>query len=196
MRIFSHRHENSFSSAREFFLMGTRIPSVRGAEQPSDGSGRERDAGRPDPPLHRPSGFPWSPFPSPYIIEQISGASLEPPMPRGVQPVFSRRVGQPGRGGRPVVSRCVARRSGATASPFRRNGIAVPAQRHHRSGATTSPFRRNGRPKQADGVRCVRDGGRIPPREDENRTENIRESVQRRPKIWYNMHTSPKRRKR
>ena len=123
--------------------MGTRIPSVRGAEQPSDGSGRERDAGRPDPPLHRPSGFPWSPFPSPYIIEQIPGASREPPMPRGVQPVFSRRVGQPGRGGRPVVSRCVARRSGATASPFRRNGIGVPAQRHHRSGATASPFRRN-----------------------------------------------------
>ena len=191
--------------------MGTRIPSVRGAEQPSDGSGRERDAGRPDPPLHRPSGFPWSPFPSPYIIEQIPGASREPPTPRGVQPVFSRRVGQPGRGGRPVVSRCVARRfrrngiavpaqrhhrSGATASRFRRNGIAVPAQRHRRSGATASPFRRNGRPKQADGVRCVRDGGRIPPREDENRTENIRESVQRRPKIWYNMHTSPKRRKR
>jgi len=35
-------------------------------------------------------------------------------------------------------------RSGATATPFRRNGIAVPAQRHHRSGATASPFRRNG----------------------------------------------------
>ena len=30
-------------------------------------------------------------------------------------------------------------RSGATASPFRRNGIAVPAQRHHRSGATGQP---------------------------------------------------------
>ena len=27
---------------------------------------------------------------------------------------------------------------------FRRNGIAVPAQRGHRSGATASPFRRNG----------------------------------------------------
>ena len=35
-------------------------------------------------------------------------------------------------------------RSGATASPFRRDGITVPAQRHHRSGATASPFRRNG----------------------------------------------------
>jgi len=35
-------------------------------------------------------------------------------------------------------------RSGATGSPFRRNGITVPAQRHHRSGATGSPFRRNG----------------------------------------------------
>ena len=35
-------------------------------------------------------------------------------------------------------------RSGATPSPFRRNGIAVPAQRHRRSGATASPFRRNG----------------------------------------------------
>ena len=35
-------------------------------------------------------------------------------------------------------------RSGATASPFRRNGIAVPARRHHRSGATASPFRRDG----------------------------------------------------
>jgi len=27
---------------------------------------------------------------------------------------------------------------------FRRDGVAVPAQRHHRSGATASPFRRNG----------------------------------------------------
>ena len=27
---------------------------------------------------------------------------------------------------------------------FRRNGVAVPAQRYHRSGATVSPFRRNG----------------------------------------------------
>ena len=35
-------------------------------------------------------------------------------------------------------------RSGATAPPFRRNGITVPAQRHPRSGATASPFRRNG----------------------------------------------------
>ena len=35
-------------------------------------------------------------------------------------------------------------RSGATASRFRRNGITVPARRHHRSGATASPFRRNG----------------------------------------------------
>ena len=34
-------------------------------------------------------------------------------------------------------------RSGATATPFRRNGIAVPAQRHRRSGATASPFRRD-----------------------------------------------------
>ena len=31
-----------------------------------------------------------------------------------------------------------------TARPFRRNGITVPAQRHHRSGATGWPFRRNG----------------------------------------------------
>ena len=34
-------------------------------------------------------------------------------------------------------------RSGATGSPFRRNGVTVPAQRHRRSGATPSPFRRN-----------------------------------------------------
>ena len=27
--------------------------------------------------------------------------------------------------------------------PFRRNGVAVPAQRHRRSGATASPFRRD-----------------------------------------------------
>ena len=33
--------------------------------------------------------------------------------------------------------------SSRTGWPFRRNGIAVPAQRHHRSGATVSPFRRN-----------------------------------------------------
>ena len=39
---------------------------------------------------------------------------------------------------------CTRGGSGATASPFRRNGIAVPAQRHHRSGATASPFRRSG----------------------------------------------------
>ena len=31
-----------------------------------------------------------------------------------------------------------------TARPFRRNGVAVPAQRYHRSGATGWPFRRNG----------------------------------------------------
>ena len=35
-------------------------------------------------------------------------------------------------------------RSGATASPFRRNGITVPARRHHRSGATGWASRRNG----------------------------------------------------
>ena len=35
-------------------------------------------------------------------------------------------------------------RSGATVSPFRRNGVAVPAQRGGRSGATGWPFRRNG----------------------------------------------------
>ena len=39
---------------------------------------------------------------------------------------------------------CTRGGSGATVSPFRRNGITVPAQRHHRSGATASPFRRNG----------------------------------------------------
>ena len=39
---------------------------------------------------------------------------------------------------------CTRGGSGATVSPFRRNGITVPAQRHHRSGATVSPFRRNG----------------------------------------------------
>jgi len=33
--------------------------------------------------------------------------------------------------------------SGATASPFRRNGITVPAQRGGGSGATGWPFRRN-----------------------------------------------------
>jgi len=38
------------------------------------------------------------------------------------------------------VSRKPHRRSGATASPFRRNGITVPAQRHRRSGATASAF--------------------------------------------------------
>jgi len=35
-------------------------------------------------------------------------------------------------------------RSSRTGRAFRRNGITVPAQRHHRSGATGSPFRRNG----------------------------------------------------
>ena len=45
-----------------------------------------------------------------------------------------------------AVSRgfCTRGGSGATGWPFRRNGITVPAQRHHRSGATASPFRRNG----------------------------------------------------
>ena len=33
-------------------------------------------------------------------------------------------------------------RSGATPSPFRRNGTPVSAKRHRRSGATPSPFRR------------------------------------------------------
>jgi len=33
---------------------------------------------------------------------------------------------------------------GETVTPFRRNGITVPAQRHHRSGETATPFRRNG----------------------------------------------------
>ena len=36
------------------------------------------------------------------------------------------------------------RRFKETASPFRRNAITVPAQRHHRSGETAPPFRRNG----------------------------------------------------
>ena len=47
----------------------------------------------------------------------------------------------------PAVGRLLSAphgRSGATASPFRRNGITVPAQRGGRSGATASPFRRNG----------------------------------------------------
>ena len=34
-----------------------------------------------------------------------------------------------------------SRRSGATASPFRRNGITVPAQRHRRFKASEHPFR-------------------------------------------------------
>ena len=38
---------------------------------------------------------------------------------------------------------CTRDGSGATASPFRRNGITVPAQRGGRSGATASPFRRD-----------------------------------------------------
>ena len=46
----------------------------------------------------------------------------------------------------PSVSRGFGTRggSGATGWRFRRNGIAVPAQRHHRSGATGRRFRRNG----------------------------------------------------
>ena len=53
------------------------------------------------------------------------------------------------------------RRSGATASPFRRNGITVPARRHHRSGATASPFRRNGITVPAQ--RGHRSGATAPP---------------------------------
>ena len=47
----------------------------------------------------------------------------------------------------PAVGRLLSAphgRSGATGWPFRRNGIAVPAQRYHRSGATGWLFRRNG----------------------------------------------------
>ena len=42
--------------------------------------------------------------------------------------------------------------SGETGWPFRRNGIGVPAQRHHRSGATASRFRRNGATPPRDGA--------------------------------------------
>ena len=43
-----------------------------------------------------------------------------------------------GRGSR-ILSASRAR-SSRTGWPFRRNGVGVPAQRHHRSGATASPF--------------------------------------------------------
>ena len=57
-------------------------------------------------------------------------------------------------------------RSGETASPFRRNGYPVPAQRPPRSDETASPFRRNGYPVPArldprlERSRRVKRGGR------------------------------------
>ena len=54
-------------------------------------------------------------------------------------------------------------RSGATASPFRRNGITVPARRHHRSGATPSPFQGNWAPSGACRAGKTRTVARVAP---------------------------------
>ena len=92
--------------------------------------------------------------------------------PRGAPPAFSvdeggrpsRRWGRPSRGGGQrqgtgrdsrILSAPAAvparrgGRSGATASPFRRNGITVPARRHHRSGATRKASRTESKLRRA-----------------------------------------------
>ena len=92
--------------------------------------GHPQDDDAPRPSFHHPSNCP-PPLPSLYEKTRecaLSGSSE-------TVAFFLHRASVPvERGGR----------SGATASPFRRNGIAVPARRGGRSGETASPFRRNG----------------------------------------------------
>ena len=78
---------------------------------------------------------------------------LAPPPPRLLP-----RAGAGRRGAfcRPSEFRlCVAIGGGL---PFRRNGIGVPAQRHHRSGETAPPFRRNHAPRLERSRRAKRGG--------------------------------------
>ena len=103
-------------------------------------------------------------FPYSLYIEQLPKAlrgpstSLAEPLPpspwtKGGRP--SRRWGGGQRQGTGRDSRILSASrggSGETGWPFRRNGIGVPAQRHHRSGATASRFRRNGATPPRDGA--------------------------------------------
>ena len=144
--------------------MGTGIPSVRGAVQPANGSDGET--------LPPPLILPVAQNPLPLLLiyratsrdsAGVDGTLTEPlppsPWTKGV--TFAKMGGSPfvrGGGQRQGTGRdsriLSASRggSGETGWPFRRNGIGVPAQRHHRSGATASRFRRNGATPPRDGA--------------------------------------------
>ena len=161
--------------------MSMRIPSVRDAVQPSNGSDGEM---LPPPPLSfrlLRTHFPYS-----LYIEQLPkalrgpSAPLAEPLPPspwtrgGRRPwrwgVDLRTGGQRQGTGRDSRILSASRaRSGRTGWPFRRDGITVPAQRHRGSGATASPFRRNGivrkestsgrQGRQSSAVRTIMDRG-------------------------------------
>jgi len=145
MRIFSHRHKNLFSWAREFRLFVVPFSRPTGRTE------------RRCPPLILPVA--QNPLPLLLIYRATSrdsagvdGTLTEPlppsPWTKGV--TFAKMGGSPfvrGGGQRQGTGRdsrilsASRGRFSRTGWPFRRNGIGVPAQRHHRFKAIEHPVR-------------------------------------------------------
>ena len=127
--------------------MGMRIPSVRDAVQPAKGPDGETL-----PPLPYPFGCSEPTSPTPYMLPLLliyratsKGSAGVVDIPRGAPPAFS--VDE---GGRPSRRWGVDLRAGGQRQGTGRDSrilsapAAVPARRGGRSGATASPFRRDG----------------------------------------------------
>ena len=132
--------------------MGTGIPSVRDAAQPSNGSDGEML-----PPLPYPFGCSEPASPTPYMLPLLliyratsKGSAGVDGTPRGAPPAFSvDEGGRPSRrwgvdlredGGSTFVRGAKGRERGETAASFPHRA-PVPAQRHRRSGATRTASR-------------------------------------------------------
>ena len=145
--------------------MGTGITSVRDAVQPSDGSDGET--------LPPPLSFRLlrTHFPYSLYIEQLPKALRGPsaPLAEPLPPSpWTKGVDLREDGGSTFVRGAKGRERGETAASFPHRA-AAPVERGGRSGATASPFRRNGivrkesmsgrQGRQSSAVRTIMDRG-------------------------------------